>query len=156
MNGGCWIKDPKTGEKVAGTRKAAPAKKTTKKSTRASASGRGGPAGTNKRPAARPQTGGSAKRSLPALVPPVHEEEPPMPKTHLSKEQLQSFKQMLLHKRAELLGDVRALTQDALGRSRQGGEANIVSTAVPRPTDDLFAVPVQIAAGSEPTGDGRR
>ncbi len=56
-----------------------------------------------------------------------------MPKTRLNDKQLEMFREMLLAKRAELLGDVRALTKDALGHSRRDS------------TGDLSSMPIHMA-----------
>lgn len=55
------------------------------------------------------------------------------PKTRLNAKQLAMFKELLLEKRRELLGDVRTLTNDALGRSRQDS------------TGDLSSMPIHMA-----------
>jgi RNA polymerase-binding protein DksA len=51
---------------------------------------------------------------------PPAEPEPPLPKTKLTDKQLREFKELLLRKRAELVGDVQRLTDEALNRSRDG------------------------------------
>ena len=51
------------------------------------------------------------------------EERRPLPKTHLSSKELQEFKELLLDKRAELAGDVKRLTNEALnGKGPEHGE----------------------------------
>ena len=60
-------------------------------------------------------------------------EDKPMPKTRLTDDQLAMFKEMLLSKRRELQGDVRTLTKDALGLSRQES------------TGDLSSMPIHMA-----------
>ncbi len=60
-------------------------------------------------------------------------EDKPMPKTRLNDEQLAMFREMLLGKRRELQGDVRTLTKDALGLSRQES------------TGDLSSMPIHMA-----------
>lgn len=51
------------------------------------------------------------------------EDDARIPKTFLTSKQMQEFKQLLLHKRAELAGDVRQLTSEALNReSDHSGE----------------------------------
>lgn len=72
----------------------------------------------------RPGASPSTKPARPAEV------ERPMPKTHLTDKQLQMFKEMLLEKRRELLGDVRTLTKDALGRSRQDSSGDLSSMPI--------------------------
>ncbi len=53
------------------------------------------------------------------------EEQRPPRKTHLTEEALQEFLQLLLKKRAELLGDVRRLTDQALNNNGAGqGESS--------------------------------
>ncbi len=59
-------------------------------------------------------------------------EERPLPKTHLDDAQLEEFKQLLLTKRAELAGDVRQLTEEALNSA--GGA-----------TDELSSMPIHMA-----------
>jgi len=54
----------------------------------------------------------------------------PIPKTRLTDKQLQMFKEMLYAKRRELSGDVRTLTQDALGRSRQDSSGDLSSMPI--------------------------
>jgi DnaK suppressor protein len=49
----------------------------------------------------------------------------PLPKSKLTAKQLQTFKEILLAKRRELLGDVHNLAQDALGRSRQDASGDL-------------------------------
>jgi RNA polymerase-binding protein DksA len=44
-----------------------------------------------------------------------------LPRTRLNAKQLQEFKELLLRKRAELVGDVERLTDEALNRKRDGG-----------------------------------
>jgi RNA polymerase-binding protein DksA len=56
--------------------------------------------------------------------------DPPLPKTNLTDKQLAVFKEMLLDKRRELLGDVRTLTKDALGRSRQDSSGDLSSMPI--------------------------
>ncbi len=58
------------------------------------------------------------------------EPEKEMPKTHLTDAQLQMFREMLMGKRRELLGDVRTLTKDALGRSRQDSAGDLSSMPI--------------------------
>jgi len=48
------------------------------------------------------------------------EERQTLPKTHLTAKQLREFKELLLQKRAELLGDVENLTDEALNRNMEG------------------------------------
>lgn len=104
--------------------------------------------GRNRRTAARPGSGGpgrgaagasrdsAAKRSSPAAASKSRSDsrssetesviaETPLPKTKLSPKQLQAFREILLAKRRELLGDVHNLAQDALGRSRQDASGDL-------------------------------
>lgn len=48
------------------------------------------------------------------------EEKPKKVKTHLTSKQLREFRELLLNKRAELAGDVRRLTSEALHRNDNG------------------------------------
>jgi RNA polymerase-binding protein DksA len=56
------------------------------------------------------------------------EERPKLPKTFLNARQLREFRDLLLLKRAELLGDVENLTDEALHR---GGQQSTDSTPMP-------------------------
>lgn len=47
-------------------------------------------------------------------------EEKPLPKTHLSAKELREFRDLLIRKRAELVGDVQGLTDEALSRKGRG------------------------------------
>lgn len=47
-------------------------------------------------------------------------EEKPLPKTHLTAKELRQFKTLLLEKRAELVGDVRLLADEALNNKTDG------------------------------------
>ncbi len=49
-----------------------------------------------------------------------HEEDRPLPKTRLTGNHLEKFKELLLQKRAELAGDVERLTEEALNRKNDG------------------------------------
>jgi len=44
----------------------------------------------------------------------------PLPRTRLSDKQLSEFRELLLRKRRELVGDLQRLTDEALNRSREG------------------------------------
>jgi len=55
---------------------------------------------------------------------------PKIPKTRLSTKQLATFRQLLLEKRRELMGDVRMLTRDALGRSRQESSGDLSNVPI--------------------------
>jgi len=48
------------------------------------------------------------------------QEEAPLPKTPLTAKQLREFQELLLNKRAELVGDVERLTDEALNRKADG------------------------------------
>ncbi len=110
------------GKKVASTRStvrtntAAPAKRTTRAAKKA------GSAVMN--PVAKRTTGaGQKKASLPPVVlQPLVEVK--VPKTRLSPEELETFKQLLLDKRAELSGDVRNLSRDTLGHRTSRGSSH--------------------------------
>ncbi len=76
----------------------------------------------------------AGKRPAASRTTPANAAKPrPLPKTRLADKQLKMFREMLLAKRRELTGDVRNLTNDALGRSRQDS------------TGDLSAVPIHMA-----------
>ena len=47
----------------------------------------------------------------------VYPQDRPLPKTRLTDRQLEEFRQLLLKKRAELAGDVRQLTREALNQT---------------------------------------
>ena len=53
-----------------------------------------------------------------------------MPKTRLSDAHLNNFRQMLLAKRAELLGDVQNLAADALRRNRRDASGDLSSMPI--------------------------
>ncbi len=55
---------------------------------------------------------------------------PPLPKTRLSSAQLQEFRQLLLDKRQELVGDVDNLTNEALRRSRSEAAGDLSSMPI--------------------------
>lgn len=57
-------------------------------------------------------------------------EEPKIPKTKLTEKQLKTFRQMLIEKRRELLGDVRMLTRDALGKPRQESAGDLSNVPI--------------------------
>ena len=51
--------------------------------------------------------------------------EQPVPKTKFSEEVLEEFRQLLITKRAELIGDVDHMTSEALRDSQPGGSGNL-------------------------------
>ncbi len=57
-------------------------------------------------------------------------EEVKIPKTKLTDKQLAMFRQMLIEKRRELLGDVRMLTRDALGKPRQESSGDLSNVPI--------------------------
>lgn len=70
---------------------------------------------------------GSAKASGTSSPSPAASQDPiplldqtPLPKTHLKAKELRGFRELLLHKRAELAGDVQGLRQEALSEKGQG------------------------------------
>ena len=81
-------------------------------------------ASPDKKPSASKRTGGlepavsdaSATSQDPIQFP----EEKPFPKTHLTAKELRKFKVLLLEKRAELVGDVRLLSDEALNNKTSG------------------------------------
>lgn len=72
---------------------------------------------------------GSHKRSTPrpAKSAPQHEHSPPesVPRTRLSAAELASYRELLLRKRLELLGDVETLQDEALSKNRQDASGNL-------------------------------
>lgn len=77
-----------------------------------------------KTPVVKPTTTEATTRKAPPPAPPAPEtpaeeknEEAPLPKTYLDGEELDRFRELLLKKRAEICGDVRSLTDEALNRS---------------------------------------
>lgn len=108
----------KTAKKVA-KKKASPAKKTTKakskpKSTKKKVT-------KAKKTSTAKKTAGSGKAKATTKAKPV--KPPKIPKTFLTKKQLREFKELLLVKRAELVGDVSNLTMQGLGKDgAHGGE----------------------------------
>lgn len=112
---------------------AAPKRRTTTSagSEKAKAAGKKGPAKkvanrkANRMPAG---TEGSTRTAAPRLVDSedsvkLVEEQRRLPRTYLSAKELQQFKELLLHKRAELTGDVERLTDEALSRRGDGPRA---------------------------------
>ncbi len=57
-------------------------------------------------------------------------EEMKIPKTKLTDKQLKTFRELLLEKRRELLGDVRMLTRDALGKPRQESSGDLSNVPI--------------------------
>ncbi len=53
-----------------------------------------------------------------------------MPKTKFSAEDLDEFRQLLLTKRAELVGDVDHMTSEALRGSQPGGSGNLSNVPI--------------------------
>ncbi len=88
------------------------AKKRAKKVTRAA---------RTKRPA--PSTPKKATKIAVVDEPPV---EPEFPKTKLSDDDLKEFTTLLLHKRAELVGDVNHLRSEALHEGEEGAQSSSV------------------------------
>ncbi len=56
--------------------------------------------------------------------------EKPSPKTKFSEEDLDEFRQLLLAKRAELIGDVDHMTSEALRDSKPGGLGNLSNVPI--------------------------
>ncbi len=56
--------------------------------------------------------------------------EKPTPKTKFSEEDLTEFRQLLLAKRAELIGDVDHMTSEALRDSQPGGVGNLSNVPI--------------------------
>ncbi|HNO76645.1 MAG TPA: hypothetical protein PKN33_01190 [Phycisphaerae bacterium] len=59
-----------------------------------------------------------------------HYEDVKIPKTKLTEKQLAMFRQLLIEKRRELLGDVRMLTRDALGKPRQESSGDLSNVPI--------------------------
>ena len=59
-----------------------------------------------------------------------HYEDVKIPKTKLTEKQLAMFRQLLVEKRRELLGDVRMLTRDALGKPRQESSGDLSNVPI--------------------------
>jgi RNA polymerase-binding transcription factor DksA len=77
-----------------------------------------------KTPILKPTAAIASTRKPPSQAPPAPDsrsdeksEEAPLPKSYLDAEELERFKELLLKKRAEICGDVRSLTDEALNRS---------------------------------------
>jgi RNA polymerase-binding protein DksA len=70
---------------------------------------------------------GAAQKSAESDAQPA---EKPMPKTKYSTEDLQEFRQLLLDKRAELIGDVSHMTSEALRDSQPGGSGNLSNVPI--------------------------
>lgn len=69
--------------------------------------------------AKRPATDVEPERPMKGRKTKIEPEEPQV-KTFLNDKQLEEFKELLLHKRAQLTGDVQGLANEARGRSSQG------------------------------------
>ena len=113
----------KQNKKVATSRDLPAAKPKIEKSTgaqpaAATASDRRVSGSKNSKAAARPAKPGPSATALDPIQFP--EERSRTVKTHLSAKQLRQFKTLLLQKRAELAGDVRRLTSEALHRNDNG------------------------------------
>ena len=132
---------PKTGAKKTAASKRSTPKAAKKKATRKKTVARKGAvkrASSKRTASARSAVRGTARASKKAAASettaraasPEKGAEKPLPKTRLTDKQLQMFKEMLLAKRRELLGDVRTLTQDALGRSRQDSAGDLSSMPI--------------------------
>lgn len=72
----------------------------------------------------------AAAPSKPRLTLVEEEETADLPQTHLSPEELATFRQMLLDKRAELIGDVDNLTNEAQRRSRTEAAGDLSSMPI--------------------------
>lgn len=124
---------PKPGSKravsaSAGKSSRSSASASTNRRPKAASSGKSGEAKTSRKQTATsksraPGSKASPKPTRPADAP--WEEPEELPKTRLTDKQLDEFKTMLLTKRKELTGDVRNLTQDALGRNRQDASGDL-------------------------------
>ena len=93
------------------------AKRVSKKTTRAAVRRRTPP-------------GSAVAPSKPRLTLVEDEETDSLPQTRLSPEELATFRQMLLDKRAELIGDVDNLTNEALRRSRSEAAGDLSSMPI--------------------------
>jgi len=80
---------------------------------------------------------GTNRKAVPQepLLSPVVDVDPtaeqmPLPQTHLSDAELAEFRMLLLKKRAELVGDMDNLTNDALRRSRSEAAGDLSSMPI--------------------------
>lgn len=64
--------------------------------------------------------GGAVARRIEAVAPTT-----PMPTTHLTDDELRGFRQLLVAKRAELVGDVRTMESEALRKTRSEGSGDL-------------------------------
>ncbi len=95
-------------------------KKTTKKS-------RKGAAKTNRSPQPSNSADGAAGKTAQSDS---QTPEQPTPKTKFSEEDLDEFRQLLLAKRAELIGDVDHMTSEALRDSQPGGLGSLSNVPI--------------------------
>lgn len=110
----------KTAKKVV-KKKARLAKKTTKAKSKPKSTKK--KVAKAKKASTTKKTAGSGKARATTKAKPV--KPPKIPKTFLTKKQLREFKELLLVKRAELVGDVSNLTMQSLGKDgTHGGESS--------------------------------
>lgn len=95
-------------------------KKTSKKAKRS-----GKPRADSRRQPVSAPTGSKAPSKTPAPAAPE-----PKPKSPFSSEELVGYRQLLLEKRAELVDDVRAMTNEALRDNPPGGSGNLSSVPI--------------------------
>ena len=119
--GSAQVKTPSTKARRAaasGAKKAAAGTAATRKKPVAKAQGKAAKGTkTSKAKSPAPKKGATATSQDPIQFP---EERRKKVKTHLSAKELREFKELLLHKRSELAGDVQRLTSEALKGSGQG------------------------------------
>src|SRR3970040_2004999 len=58
------------------------------------------------------------------------EPEKPVPRTTCTPDELKEYQQLLLKKRAELVGDVKHMTSEALSENRPGGAGNLSTVPI--------------------------
>jgi RNA polymerase-binding protein DksA len=97
---------------------------TTKTAAKKSARGSGS---ARAKTAARTAT---ANRSVKTTEAPAYEPPPEIPKTKLTDKQLDEFRQLLLEKRRELVGDVDNLANEALRRNRSEASGDLSSMPI--------------------------
>ncbi len=115
-------KKPVAKKKTAAKKKSSPTKKSV----------------VSKKSAGKKSAGGSKKKAsqVESSASALHNdgedfyEEVKVPKTKLTDKQLAMFRQLLIEKRRELLGDVRMLTRDALGKPRQESSGDLSNVPI--------------------------
>ncbi len=119
-----------TRKKTPGASKASSSKK---KASRKSKSASGGSKFASKKSTKASASRGGSKGKSPAKAKPAGRKRSRKPKTPLTKKQLRHFREILLEKRRDLLGDMTGMETGSVRRSRQDG------------TGDLSAMPTHPA-----------